>query len=373
MRAWTFRSRGPVAKVLQLRDDLPMPANPIGDELLIKVSHASLLPQQAHLAAIVPHFTSNPWIPETEFSGTVVKAGPEARGIQEGDPVCGIVGPGDAFKYNGVLSEYILIPRECAVAKPAKITFTKAAGIFGGGCTGLALFQRAGLLEVRQGDDGPIPVSLAAGKRVLVTGGSTGTGLVIVQIAKYLVGVDGEVVTTASPRNFESLQRLGITSIVDYTKYPKLHEYFTQKNASAPFDVIVDVVGTDMSLYEKCELYLKPDGVYVFSGAMGATHANPGESAIGALQWISNLFLQSLLMNTRSLRPTWLGGAPRKCFFNLAPPTSVNRELLRGLIEAGHVKATVDSVWMMDDALQAYDRLLHQKICGKVVVCINAP
>lgn len=326
------------------------------------------------MMAIVPHVTSSVWIPETEFSGTVAEVGPiglhipgKAR-LSEGDEVFGIIGPGDAFKYNGVLAEYVLVPRGCVVLKPQNLTDNEAAGVCGGGCTGISMFERAGLLQIRHEPDGPNLMSLATGKRILVTGGSTGTGQIVVQLAKYLVGSQGEVVTTASPRNFDSLQRLGIDNIVDYTKNPRLHEYFTEHNSSAQFDAIVDIVGTDYQLFKASPSYLKPDGVFIFSGAMSATHADSGEGILDAMRWIVRLISTALARQMDSYWPTQLGGVPRQCFFQSATPTATNLELLRELIAEGHVKATVDSVWEMDDALKAYDRLLFQRICGKVVV-----
>lgn len=329
------------------------------------------------MMALVPHFTSNPWIPETEFSGTVVEVGHEASQasnsrLREGVEVFGIVGPGDAFQYNGVLAEYIIVPRRCLVVKPANLTLTGAAGICGGGCTGISLFEKAGLLKITHESDGPHLTSLAAGKRILVTGGSTGTGQVIVQLAKFLVGNDGEVVTTASPRNFEMMRQLTIQKIVDYTKHSQLHEYFIAQNSLTQFDVIVDVVGSDDQLFKNSPAYLKADGVFVFSGAMGATHADSGKSVFEALKWLAILVSTAVSRQSHAYWPLQLGGTPRKSFFQTATPTATNLELLRELIATGHIKATVDSVWDMDDTLQAYDRMLFQKICGKVVVRVES-
>ncbi|KAG3077077.1 hypothetical protein PI124_g9905 [Phytophthora idaei] len=56
---------------------------------------------------------------------------------------------------------------------------------------------------------------LQKGQRVLILGGSRGTGLFGIQIAKAL---GAEVVTTCSARNAELVKSLGADQVVDYTK-----------------------------------------------------------------------------------------------------------------------------------------------------------
>ncbi|KAE8967967.1 hypothetical protein PR001_g27934 [Phytophthora rubi] len=57
---------------------------------------------------------------------------------------------------------------------------------------------------------------LQKGQRVLILGGSSGTGLFAIQIAKAL---DGEVVATCSHRNVELVKSLGADQVIDYTSY----------------------------------------------------------------------------------------------------------------------------------------------------------
>jgi hypothetical protein len=61
--------------------------------------------------------------------------------------------------------------------------------------------------------DLPTPNTKANGKVILVWGGSTSVGCNIVQLSK---AAGFEVITTASPRNFEYLKKLGASQVFDY-------------------------------------------------------------------------------------------------------------------------------------------------------------
>lgn len=217
MRAWTFIERGPLSQVLKLQHDFPQPqsADLRSDEVLVKVSYSALHQPQASFMAIMPHFNRNPWIPGFEFSGHVVTSG-EARAseeLSEGQAVFGMILPKHYWRYNGVLAEYVVAPRADVVVKPSNVTLEEVSGISGGGATCIGIAEKAGLLGVDY-EAGEYRIrSLARGRKVLVTGGSTGTGLFMLQLAKMLVGSKGRVVTTCSPRNFEVVSSYGADEV----------------------------------------------------------------------------------------------------------------------------------------------------------------
>ncbi|KAM0299477.1 hypothetical protein HYE67_007671 [Fusarium culmorum] len=59
----------------------------------------------------------------------------------------------------------------------------------------------------------PAPGTEANGKVILIWGGSTSVGCNIIQLAK---AAGFEVITTASPRNFDYLKKLGASQVLDY-------------------------------------------------------------------------------------------------------------------------------------------------------------
>lgn len=220
MQAWTFTTRGPLDQVLKLHHDIlkPQPSDLAPNEVLVKVSHSALFYPQANFVKILPHFNDKHWIPGFEFSGTVVASGAAARdrhGSLEGEAVFGMIGPKLYRKYNGVLAEYIIAPKDAVVRKPAHASFEGMSGISGGGATVIGLAEKAGLLRVDfdAGLGEYRIVSLAEGKKILVTGGSTGTGLAMLQMVRMLVGEKGKLVTTASPRNRETVRAYGADEV----------------------------------------------------------------------------------------------------------------------------------------------------------------
>jgi len=224
MKAWTYTTRGLPTQVLTLTRSHPQPhptdLKPY--EVLIKVSHAALFSPEAQLMSVIPHFNSKPWIPGRDFSGTIVATGSDDGNgtgsnenvLKPGDPVFGMINPKKYRGYDGPLTEYMVAPRESVVLKPSNIKLDAASTLGACGCTVIGFAELAGWIEVV--DDGPGKpriVNKAVGKRVLITGGSTATGLFMLQFAKHLVGKDGFVVTTCSPRNEEAVRRSGADEV----------------------------------------------------------------------------------------------------------------------------------------------------------------
>lgn len=99
-------------------------------------------------------------------------------------------------------------------------------------------------------------------------------------------------------------------------------------------DGILDTVGSQ-DLYIHCASYLKPGGVHVSVGTL-----EDGGKGATFWRWIRN-----------SILPSALGGTPRSfAMFGGA----ISKEGVRKLAEEadqGHLKAFIDSVFKMDDAL----------------------
>lgn len=215
MRAWTFTDRGPPSEVLKLRHDLPQPqpTDLKPDEVLVKVSYASLFAPQANLMSVVPHLNSNPWIPGAEYSGVVVASSETDIGekLSEGQEVFGMIDP-KRPKYNGTLAEYVIAPRDCVTQKPSNSSFEEASAV-SVGCAVIGILEKADLLEVDHVSKEYQIRSKAKGKKILITGGSTATGLSTLQLARTLVGSDGKIVTTCSPRNVETVRSYGADEV----------------------------------------------------------------------------------------------------------------------------------------------------------------
>lgn len=259
MQAWTFNTRGILSEVLKLRHDVPQPrvSDLAPDEVLVKISHSALFQPEASFVKVIPHFNDKYWIPGFEFSGTIVASGSAARdrhGSLDEQAVFGMIGPKLYKKYNGVLAEYIVAPKDAVVRQPARASFEETSGISGGGATVIGIAEKAGLLRVEfdQAEGESRIVSLAEGKKILITGGSTGTGLIVLQLVKMLVGEEVKVTTTASPRNGEIVRKYGADEVgsnnvvlrFQFSIIPKSHKTSLTRRRSSTISNILTCTST---------------------------------------------------------------------------------------------------------------------------------
>jgi NADPH-dependent curcumin reductase CurA len=110
----------------------------------------------------------------------------------------------------GAFQKYVILRQDAATAIPNSMGFEQAAvlplAIATAAC-GLFLDDQLGLRTPSA--DRPAP----AGKTVLIWGGSTSVGSCAIQLA---TAAGYEVVTTASPGNFEYVRGLGAAHVFDY-------------------------------------------------------------------------------------------------------------------------------------------------------------
>lgn len=162
--------------------------------------------------ALLGHI-SYPFILGEDVAGTVVEVGEGVERFRVGDRV---VAAAAAISVNSSLEGgfqlYTVIREWLAAPLPDSITFEQASVL------PLALFTAAhGLFDAGYlGLDLPtVPAhQSSSGKRaVIITGGSSAVGSTAIQLA---VSAGYEVVSTASPKNFDYVKKLGATHVFDY-------------------------------------------------------------------------------------------------------------------------------------------------------------
>ncbi|KAF4897540.1 Zinc-type alcohol dehydrogenase-like protein [Colletotrichum viniferum] len=139
-----------------------------------------------------------------DFVGTVEETGDQARKLNKGDLVAGLIWGGE-IKGLGGYSEYTLADNNISFRLPKNITLEEAATLPLALMTAwLALFSKDCLAMPR-----------VSGEKasVLIWGGSSSVGLYAIQITA-LHGF--EVVITCSARHFDLVKRLGATHAFDY-------------------------------------------------------------------------------------------------------------------------------------------------------------
>lgn len=115
---------------------------------------------------------------------------------------------------------------------------------------------------------------------------------------------------------------------------------------------MLDCVGLQ-ALYVNSPAYLKPDGMVINIGSMEGLGAS-------LKNWIFNTWW-----------PTWLGGVPRRYIMFSTPLSKDDAVVLVKLVEEGKLKISVDSVFSMEDAIRAYERIATMRARGRVLVKVD--
>ncbi|MET9293318.1 NAD(P)-dependent alcohol dehydrogenase [Streptomyces sp. NPDC003077] len=313
MRAVQYDRFGP-PEVLRV-DEVPTP-RPGPGEVLVEVHAASVDAGEITFRSGRMRGISRARFPRGtggDFAGRVSATGPGVRTWQAGDAVWGLM-PHFTF---GSIADYVRVPQERLARAPKNLSLLEAAALPVSGTTALtALTDKA---------------RLTSGERLLIRGATGGVGSVAVQLGKAL---GAHVTALASARNLDWITALGADAAFDYRT--------TRPEDLDRFDVIVDVVGTDLGAYQ----------------ARLARHGR-----MVALAFDTDRVLTSVLGS--GLRAAV---APRRFkLFSNNPSADRIAELTR-FTETGAVRPVIDTVFPMADIAEAHRRLEAGGVRGKYVI-----
>ncbi|EXC20282.1 Quinone oxidoreductase-like protein [Morus notabilis] len=356
-KAWIYSEYGKSGEVLKFEENVGIP-DLKEDQVLIKVAAAAINPVdfKRMLGWFKAIDTPPPVVPGFDVAGVVVKVGSQARKFKLGDEVYGDINENSVQnpKKIGSLSEYTAAEEKVLALKPKNLSFAEAASL------PVALQTAYGGLELAQ---------LSAGKSVLVLGGSSGVGSLVIQVkevgdlmirdpatktlvnggfsydgslgseiprqtsfdprkrhddlgtlAKHVFGAS-KVAATANTGKLELLRSLGVDLSIDYTK-----ENFEE--LSEKFDIVYDAVGQSeravKAVKEGGKVVTIADGVPV---------------------------------------------APQAIFFTLVSSASV-LEKLNPYFESGKLKAVIDpkGPYPFSKTIEAFSYLETGRATGKVLV-----
>jgi NADPH:quinone reductase-like Zn-dependent oxidoreductase len=297
-------------------EDAPQPS-PGPGEVLVRVYAAGIIANELKWDETYQTKAGSPLtlpIPGRDLSGVVAEVGPGVTTptVIKGSEVYALLDYGR----DGAQADYtVALPNEL-VPKPSTLDHVQAAAVPLSALTAWqALFDHA---------------HLAKGQTVLIHGGAGGVGVFAVQLARW---AGAQVITTTSARNRDLLRELGVgaNEIIDYTT-----TRFEQVVHSV--DVVFDMVGGDT--LERSWQVIKPGGVIVSV----VSPTPPAAVAKGGR-----------------------GHDVRFVYFIVGP----NRDELAqigALIDAGHLRPIIDTVFPLAQARRAYEQAAQGHTRGKIVL-----
>ncbi len=313
---------GPEA--LQLKE-VPDPVAGPG-ELVIRIDAAGV--NRADIMqrlGFYPPPAGAPPYPGLECGGTVAAVGQQVAGWGPGDQVCALLA-------GGGYAEQVAVPAVQVLPVPAGLSATEAAALPEVACTVYAnVFMRAGL---------------AAGQTLLVHGGASGIGTMAIQLARAF---GARVACTAgSADKLDRCLELGADLAINY-RDEDFVAAVTEFTDGRGTDVILDIMGA---------AYLPRNIEALATGGrlevIGLQGGGRGELDLGLLMR-KRATVQSASLRAR---PVQEKGAV----------VAAVREHVWPLIEAGQVRAVVDTIVPLADASRAHRLMEESGHVGKILL-----
>ena len=176
-------------------EDAPVPA--VGtSEVLVQVHAAAVTPGELawdETWRSADGADRTPIVPSHEFSGVVAQVGGGVSSLTPGTEVYGLID----FNHDGAAAEYVSLPQEVVVRRPARLSHVESAAL-----------PLAALTAWQALSD---HARVQPGERVFIQGGAGGVGSLAVQLAKAL---GAEVTATASEDDEPLVTKLGADGVV---------------------------------------------------------------------------------------------------------------------------------------------------------------
>ena len=337
MKVWELQDFG-IENLKLVEKEIPQPG---ANQLLVKVGAVSLNYRDKAIVekAYLPEIMNMPIIPVSDLAGEVISTGNRVTRFKAGDRVMshlygswladekhnlktGLSGLGGPI--DGGLGEYILLNEEAAVATPSSLSDQEAATL------PIAALTAWNALTIHG--------NLQAGETVLIQG-TGGVSLFAMKIAKILGAK--VIITSSSDEKLEKAKILGADEVINYSKFPEWQNEVLRLTDGKGVDHIIEVVGG--SNVEKS---------LVAAAVGGQIHV------IGFLQGVSTpLDLLTLLFKGVRINGILVGN--RNSF-----------EELNDIIEKHNIKPVIDTVYTLENTLEAYKHI-ERGAFGKIVISVS--
>lgn len=271
-------------------------------------------------------FLSKPSIPVIDFVGKIVEPA-DGETFRPGQYVFGASGKGFL---GSALAEYSLAKKGAIAALPEGVDPKWGATAC---IAGLTAYQS-------------IVPHVKEGSNVFLNGGSGGTGVFGIQIAK---AKGCYVATCCSTPNVELCKRLGADEVIDY-KQQNVAEAL--QASGRKYDHVVDNVGSP-DLYWKMHEWTAPHAKFIMVGA----------------KITPRFFGQAIAMR---LQPSFLGGGQRKVEGFQTKPVEADLAQIGKWMQQGVVRPVIDSEYQLEEAPKAFEKLKTDRAKGKIIVHVTS-
>jgi NADPH2:quinone reductase len=269
-----------------------------------------------------------PDIPGLEIAGVVAGRGPGTARFKDGEAVVALV-PGGGY------AEFCVVREANALPLPQPLGTVEAAGVPETTFTVWHnVFQRG---------------RLRRGEWLLVHGGTSGIGTTAIQLAKAFGAF--VIATAGSDEKCAAARRLGADAAVNYRAVDFV-EAVKEATARQGADVILDMVGGD---------YLQRN-----------IAASADEGRIVQIATLAGAKTAIDLRGIMTKRLTLTGSTLRN------RPVAFKAELARAVEEAvwpvigeGRFKPVIDSVFSLDDVVEAHRRIDSGEHVGKIILTMS--
>ena len=309
--------------------DVPQPAPPAADQILVRVRAAGL--NRADILQRRGKYPPPPGAPEDipglEFTGEIVATGPQVRSLEVGQRVFGLVA-------GGAQAEFVLTTEALAVVVPNNLSDVEAGG--------------APEIYITAHDALFAQARLAPGERVLIHAVGSGVGLAALQLAKatgcFVLG------TSRSADKLRRAAALGLDVPIDPAAGP-FDEALMRATGGAGADVIIDFIGADYLGMNLASLAQRGRLVFV-SSLSGAS---------------AQLVIPTVMSKRATLVGTVLRGRP------LDEKIAATRAFAKSVVPmlaSGAIGVPVDRIFPLEEASAAHRWMEENRNFGKVVLTV---
>jgi NADPH:quinone reductase len=289
---------------------------PAENEVLVRVRASSVNPVDGAIAAgmmssMVEH--EFPVVLGRDYAGIVERVGSDVTRYTQGDEVYGFLPATNPTVHDGTWGELIVAPEDDSVArKPAGVELAAAGAAPLAGITALSALDA---LDLSEGDT------------VLVVGANGGVGSFAVQLAAH---AGATVIAVALPEDEDYLRDLGVSELIE--RDADIAAVVRERHPDG-VDALLDLVSYAPEGFNAYAAALKDDG----RGASSLSAAGDGQGRTNVM----------------------------------AVPTPENLERLGRLLEAGTLRAPIQSTYGLDQAGEALRALGTAHTQGKLSIQVT--